>query len=154
MTLSTSLISNVSLLTLAQVIRVTSQALFVVLLGRYWSMAEFGHFLFAFISAKIVTQIAELGFSTTVLRDVSRDRGQLREILSAAIGLRCLSGLVVVGILGVIALYLPVVQEVRVGLYFHIFRKISPRLRMSSWRFDSTIWRKSVDISDGSLGKT
>ena len=49
-----SLAKNTSWLTLAQVIRVASQALFVIWVRRYLGAAQFGHFAFAFVLAGII----------------------------------------------------------------------------------------------------
>lgn len=107
-----SLAKNTSLLLLAQVIRVAAQALFIVLVRRHLGQSAFGHFSVAFVLAKLVTQFAELGFSTTLLRDASHAPQDIQRILSAALGLRTLSSLMVLILLGVLVIVLPYSTEV------------------------------------------
>jgi len=102
-----SLAKNTSFLALAQLIRVAAQALYLIAVRRHLSTAEFGAFSVAFVMAKLVTQFAELGFSTTLLRDASRNRAELRQVLGSALGLRGATSAGVLLVLIVLSLALP-----------------------------------------------
>jgi len=110
-----SLAKNTFLLVLAQAIRVVAQALFIILVRRRLGTMGFGDFAVAFVLSKLITQLAELGFSTTLLRDVSREPSELRGVISAALGLRSLTSLAVGAILVVVAFLLPYPKAVAVA---------------------------------------
>jgi O-antigen/teichoic acid export membrane protein len=102
-----SLASNTAFLLAAQLIRVSAQAGFIIVLRRYWGPAFFGDFSVAFVLAKLVTQLADLGLSVTVLREASQEPGQLGRVLGSALGFRLLSSLGVLAVLAVLAGVLP-----------------------------------------------
>lgn len=105
--MSFSLASNTTLLTLAQLVRVAAQAVFIIWIRGYLGPVEFGNFSVAFVLAKLLTQLAELGFPLTVLRDASAQRHRLGEVLSGALGLRAICSLGVILLLVVSSSVLP-----------------------------------------------
>jgi O-antigen/teichoic acid export membrane protein len=91
-------VRNLAILSVSQVAGMVMSVITVGILSRALSLTEFGAFNYAFAFLSVGLVLADLGLSTTLLRDAAQDSDKEATLIQRAIGLKLVMAAVIVAL--------------------------------------------------------
>lgn len=104
--------------------RLVGVALVFFVLAHHWSVANFGVFMFCYSVVAIVQIAVDYGFSLQLVKDISRDKSNVKKYLSSAIAVKH-SVVILAVVISTLVFYFFKVKQDFVDLYFLLFSSVT-----------------------------